>query len=428
MRYPDYLERDYAFPDFYRIRMHYPDDRLDDPAGEIVRSLEQVLPASGIAAGDTVAVAVGSRGINNLAQMVRAVCARLRSHGARPFVFPAMGSHGGATPEGQRKVLEQLGVTEEFIEAPLRCSMDAVQVASLHGEVPVYFSRDALEADHSICLNRIKLHTKFKAPVESGLCKMLCVGMGKHAGALAWHNWALKYGFFPLLRDMAAEIISCTNVRFGIGIIEDANEQTAHIEAVPAVDIPAREPALLARAKTCFPKLPIRQLDVLVVRQVGKEISGAGMDPNVTGRAGDLMEDDFSESLKATRIAVLNMSAQTAGNGIGIGLADFITEKVFEQLDYEKMLMNALTSVSIRKAFIPVRMPDERKAIQACFSTLGPVKARDVRAIIIHDTLNIFEFWASAALLNELSEIEGIEVVGRCRLEFDGEGRLQLAG
>ena len=427
MRYPDYIERDYAFPDFYRIRMHYPDERLDDPAAEIVRSMEQVLPESGIAAGDTVAVAVGSRGIHNLAEMVQAVCGRLRSHGALPFVFPAMGSHGGATPEGQCKVLEQLGVTEEFIGAPVRCSMDVIQVSTLHGEVPVYFSRDALEADHSICLNRIKPHTKFKAPVESGLCKMLCIGMGKHAGALVWHNWSLKYGFFPLLRDMAAEIIRCANVRFGIGIIEDANEQTAHVEAVPVADIPAREPALLDLAKTYFPKLPIRQLDVLVVRQVGKEISGAGMDPNVTGRACDLMEDDFSESLNATRIAVLNMSEQTAGNGVGIGLADFITEEVFEQLDYEKMLMNALTSISIRKAFIPVRMPNERKAIQACFSTLGPIEAQDVRAIIIRDTLNIFEFWASAALLNELRELSGVEVLERCELEFDGEDRLQLA-
>ncbi|MCK4536153.1 MAG: hypothetical protein KAT93_04020 [Desulfuromonadales bacterium] len=427
MRYPDYIEQDFEFPEFYRVRMNYPDDRLENLDAEIVRGMEEVLPTSGISAGDTVAVAVGSRGINNLAQMVKVVCRKLLSIGADPFVIPAMGSHGGATPEGQRAILEQLGVTEDLVGVPIRSSMDVVQIATLYGEVPVYFSSDAFEADHSICLNRIKLHTKFKAPVESGLCKMLCLGMGKHAGALTWHNWALKYGFYPLLKDMAAEVVRLSNVRFGIGIVEDANDHTAYVEAIPAAEIVTREPALLEKAKAYFPKLPVRNLDVLVIQQIGKEISGAGMDPNVTGRASDLMEDDFSESLKATRIAVLNMSEQTEGNGLGIGLADFITEKVFEQLDYEKVLMNALTSVSVRKAFIPVRMPNECKAIQACFTTLGPVSAQDVRAIIIRDTLHVFEFWASPALLDELKILPTVEILEKSRLEFDAEGVLQLA-
>lgn len=425
MRYPDYIEQDFDFPEFYRVRMQYPDDRLQDIEGEIERTLEQVLPGSGIASGDTVAVAVGSRGIDNLALIVRTVCERLRAHGAQPFILPAMGSHGGATPAGQRRILEQLGVTQDFVGAPIQSDMDTVQIAGLHGEVPVYFSRDAIEADHSICLNRIKPHTKFKAPVESGLSKMLCLGMGKHAGALAWHNWALKYGFYPLLRDMTAAIISHANVRFGLGIVEDSNDHTAYIEAIPAADIPLREPVLLEQAKAYLPRLPVKDLDALIVRQVGKEISGSGMDPNVTGRACDLMEDDFSASLKVTRLAVLNMSEQTAGNGIGIGLADFITEKVFEQLDYEKMLMNALTSVSLRKAFIPVRMPDERKAIQACFTTLGPVEPQDVRAIIVRDTLHLFEFLVSAALLEEVESLSAAQILGRCRLEFDQGNRLQ---
>ncbi len=426
MRYPDYLEQDYSFPEFYRVRMKSPDTRLDDPATAIAESMATVLPGSGIAAGDSVAVAVGSRGIDNLAVMVRATCQQLKAIGAEPFLFPAMGSHGNATAEGQQKILEQLGVTEEFVGAPIRSSMDVVQVATLHDEVPVYFSRDALEADHAICLNRIKLHTKFKAPVESGLCKMLCIGMGKHAGALAWHNWALKYGFYPLLREMTTEIVAQTNVRFGIGIVEDAHDRTAYVEAVPAADIPTREPALLEMAKASFPQLPVRDLDALIVRQVGKEISGSGMDPNVTGRASDLMEDDFSASLKATRIAILALSEQTAGSGIGIGLADFITEDLFRQLDYEKTLTNALTSMSIRKAFIPVRLADERMAIQACFTTLGPVKAEEVRAIILRDTLHVFEFWASGALLEELQALPTVKILEAAQLEFDSQGRLHL--
>jgi len=426
MQYPDYLVADYPFPEFVRVRMNWPDDGLEDPAAEVAASLDAVLPASGIAAGDSVAVAVGSRGISRLTEMTRAVCRKLQDLGARPFLVPAMGSHGGATPEGQRAVLESLGVTEAYIGVPIRSSLEVTRIGTVHDEVPVWFSRDALEADHAICLNRIKPHTKFKGPLESGLAKMLCLGLGKHAGALAWHNWALKYGFSPLLQTMAAEVVAGSNVRFGIGIVENAREQIMHVEAVPAGQILEREPGLLDKARTAFPRLPVKDLDVLVVRQVGKEISGAGMDPNVTGRAADLMEDDFSTSLRATRIAVLRLSEQTAGNAIGVGLADFITEQVYQELDYDKTLTNALTSVSIRKAFIPVRLADERMAIQACFTTLGPISPEKVRAVIIRDTRQVGEFWASKTLLAELQACPAAEVLSRYPLQFDQLGRLEL--
>ena len=415
MQYPDYLVADYPFPEFLRVRMNWPDDGLEDPAAEAAASLDVVLPASGITAGDSVAVAVGSRGISSLAEMTRAVCRKLQDLGARPFLVPAMGSHGGATPAGQRAVLESLGVTEAYVGVPIRSSLEVTRIGAVHDEVPVWFSRDALEADHSICLNRIKPHTKFKGPLESGLAKMLCLGLGKHAGALAWHNWALKYGFSPLLQTMAAEVVAGSNIRFGIGIVENAREQVMHVEAVPAGQILEREPDLLDKARAAFPRL-----------QVGKEISGAGMDPNVTGRAADLMEDDFSTSLRATRIAVLRLSEQTAGNGIGIGLADFITEQVYQGLDYGKTLTNALTSVSIRKAFIPVRLADERMAIQACFTTLGPIAPEKVRAVIIRDTRQVGEFWASKTLMAELQACSAAEVLSENSLQFDQLGRLEL--
>lgn len=426
MKYPDYLVEEYPFPAFVRVRMNWPENGLANPAEQVASELASVLPASGITAGDSVAIGVGSRGINNLAIMVKTVCDKLHDFGARPFLVPAMGSHGGATAEGQRQVLESLGVTETSAGVPIRSSLEVTQIGTLHGEVPVWFSRDAIEADHAICLNRIKPHTKFKGPLESGLAKMLCLGMGKHVGALTWHQWALKYGFSALLQEMAAAVLARSNIRFGVGIVENAREQTLHVEAIPAVRMLDREPALLEMAKAAFPRLPVRNLDVLVVREVGKEISGAGMDPNVTGRAADLMEDDFSMSLGATRVAVLRLSEQTAGNAIGIGLADFITEQVFEQLDYAKTLTNALTSVSIRKAFIPVRLADDRMAIQACFTTLGPVSADEVRAVIIRDTRHVSEFWASAALQEELEAIADVAVLGTERLAFDQEGQLQL--
>jgi hypothetical protein len=424
MRYPAYLEQNFTFPDFFRVKMRYPRFQIDDIEMAVNRTLDEVFPESGIRAGQRVAIGVGSRGIANLPLIIRVLCRRFIKMGAFPIIIPAMGSHGSATDKGQEDVLETLGITEEFCGAPIRSSLAVKQVGTAFGKVPVWFSQDALKADHSIILNRIKPHTKFKADIESGLSKMLCVGMGKHLGALAYHKWALKFGFAALVKEMAQTVIANTNFRFGIGIVENAYDQTLKIEALPGQRIAAREPALLKMAKAHFPRLPVAQTDVLIIGQIGKEISGSGMDPNVTGRAFDLKESDFSNVLQAARIAILNLSAKAKGNAIGLGNADFITEKVFQETDYEATLMNALTSMSIRKAFIPVRLPDDRKVIQACFTTLGPVPADTVRAVIIRDTSYLSEFWVSHALTSELRLTQGAEMLESLHLRFDKDGNL----
>jgi len=424
MRFPAYLEQDFTFPDFYHVKMRYPRLQIDDLEDAVRRASDEVLPGSGIRAGHRVAIGVGSRGIANLPLIVRALCRQLIQMGALPVIIPAMGSHGGATDKGQEDVLETLGVTAEFCGAQIRSSLAVKQVGMAFEKAPVWFAQDALKADHSICLNRIKPHTKFKADIESGLSKMLCVGMGKHRGALAYHKWALKFGFAALVKEMAQIIIANTNFRFGIGIVENGYDQTLKIEALPGQRIAAREPALLEIAKAHFPRLPISKTDVLIIGQIGKEISGSGIDPNVTGRAYDLKESDFSTVLQATRIAILNLSAKTQGNAIGFGNADFITEKVFQATDYEATLMNALTSMSLRKAFIPIRLPDDRKVIQACFTTLGPVSADTVRAVIIRDTLHLSEFWISDAFIPEFSQVQGAELMEIVHLQFDKNGNL----
>jgi len=426
MRYPAYLEQNYTFPRFFRIKMRYPRLQIDDIENAVKQVLDEVLPESGIRAGHRVAIGIGSRGIANLPLIVRALCRRFIKMGAFPVIIPAMGSHGGATAKGQADVLETLGVTSEFCGAPIQSSLDVKQVGMAFGKVPVWFSRDALNAEHSIILNRIKPHTKFKADVESGLSKMLCVGMGKHRGALAYHKWALKFGFAALVKEMAQIIIKKTNFRFGIGIVENAYDLTLKIEGLPGPRIAVREPALLEIARAHFPRLPVSQTDVLIIAQIGKEISGAGMDPNVTGRAFDLKESDFSSILRATRIAILNLSERTKGNAIGLGNADFITEKVFQATDYEATLMNALTSISLRKAFIPIRLLNDCKAIQACFTTLGPVPAKKVRAVIIRDTLHLSDFWVSGALTPELDLAQGVEIMEEVHLRFDKNGNLCL--
>lgn len=361
----------------------------------------------------------------NLPQMVRTLCERLQRFGARPFIVPAMGSHGGATAEGQAALLARLGVTDTSCGVPVRSSMQTDPIATVLDQVPVHLAREILAADHAVCINRIKPHTKFKGPLESGLAKMLCVGMGKHAGALAYHRWALRHGFFPLLEEMTRAILAQGNVRFGLAVIENVREQTLRVEAVPADRLLQREPALLAMAKAHFPRLPFNELDILAIEAIGKEISGAGMDPNVTGRAFDLMESDFSQVLRATRVAVLNLSEATGGNAIGVGNADIITEKVFRSMDYEATLMNALTSLSLHKAFIPVRLPDDRKALQACFGTLGPKPAEAIRAVIVRDTQHVQEFLATAPLGHELAGRSDVEILSRDALTFDRENNLQ---
>ncbi len=424
MRYPDYLEKPIDLPHFIHVQRRIPDDGIEDVATAVKNELERILPQSGIGAGQRVAVAVGSRGIDRLPEMVRALCSGLQQAGAQPFIVPAMGSHGGATAEGQAAVLERLGVTEATCRAPVVSSMAVTELGTVMDGIPLYLGRDFATADHTVCINRIKPHSKFKAAVESGLLKMLCVGMGKHDGALAFHRWALRYGWYALLEVMGLALAARSNFRFGMAVVENENDRIVHIEAVPESRLAEREAALLALAKTRFARLPFRQLDVLVVGRIGKEISGAGMDPNVTGRAFDLGESDFSTQMQATRVAILDLTAKTAGNAIGLGNADIITERVFERLDYEATLMNALTSLSLHKAFIPVRLPNDEKAIQACFTTLGPVSVHQVRAVIVRDTRNIFEFWASAALAPELAAMADVSIDRPQPLVFTPGGRL----
>lgn len=426
MRYPPYIENKFVFPPFYRVKINHPARGLENPAAVLGERLNRILPQSGILSGQRVAIGVGSRGVANIPVLMKVLCGCIREMGASPLIIPAMGSHGNATAAGQTRVLERLGITQSFCGAPIVSSMAVDRVGEVLDGVPVYFSRDALKMDHTICINRIKPHTKFKGVVESGLYKMLCVGMGKHEGALVYHNMALKHGFFPLLKAMGDEIIERSNFCFGIALVEDFFDHTMAVETPMAAELFEEEKKLLAMARRHFPRLPFKELEVLVVQQIGKEISGSGMDPNVTGRTYDLMEDDFSDSLRAGRIAVLNLSRKTAGNAIGLGNADIITDKVFNGLDYGATLMNAMTSMSLRKAFIPIRLPNDEKAIQAAFSTLGPMDPPGVRAVIIRDTLHVQEFWASQALLPKLKSMDNAEILEKALLVFDENGELVL--
>ena len=390
------------------------------------QALDQVLPQSGIKSGHRVAIGVGSRGISCLPLMVKTLCDRVKALGAIPVIVPAMGSHGGAEANGQIGVLERLGVTENTCGAQILSTMAVEKIGDILDGVPVYFSRDSLAMEHSVVINRIKPHTKFKGPVESGIYKMLCIGMGKHKGAAALHQAALRHGFSRVIREAGDRVIRRSNVRFALAVVENQHDEAFEIQAINADDFFSKETALLEKAKAHFPRLPFKNLDVLIVGEIGKDISGSGMDPNVTGRTCDLMEDDFSKNLAVTRIALLDLTENSQGNGIGLGNADIITEKLFRKLDYEKTLVNALTSTSLRKAFIPIRMDDDENAIKAAFFTAGVKCMDEIRAVVIRNTGHISEFWVSPALVDELKHIPEASVLQPVDLVFSQRGDLLI--
>lgn len=423
MECPSFIHENKVIPEFYRVVMNYPHSSITDVTLAVNTTLDQMqIEQCGIMPGQSVVIGVGSRNIAHLPLMVKTLCDRIKAIGAVPVIVPAMGSHGGAEATGQIKVLESLGITEKSSGTEIRSSMEVVQVDRILDDVPVFFSRDALAMDHCVVVNRIKPHTKFKGDVESGIYKMLCIGMGKHQGAAALHQAALRHGFHSVIKAAGDSIIRHSNIRFGLGIVENQHDEPLEIKAMLAKDFFSEEARLLKAAKAHFPQLPFKHLDTLIIKNIGKDISGSGMDPNVTGRTYDLMEDDFSVNLSVTRIALLDLSEKSGGNAIGLGNADIITEKLFKKMDYEKTLINALTSTSLRKAFIPVRLDSEESAVKAAFFTTGIKNTDQIRAVIIRDTRNITEFWASTSLLDELAKNPEASIEEKCSLSFSDSG------
>lgn len=295
--------------------------------------------------GMRIAVGVGSRGIENIARIVKAVVAELKKLGAEPFIIPAMGSHGGATAEGQVRVLAGYGVTEREIGAPIAASMDTVHLGSALDEVEVHFDRTAYErADGIIAVARIKPHTDFKASIESGIMKMLGIGFGKHKGASYLHRFGMdRFGL--LLPEVGKLIMERTPFLFGVAIVEDAYHQTARVEAVPRELLPGREEELLAEAKRLLPRFLLNDIDVLIVDEIGKNISGSGMDPNVIGRSGT--DRSFGDGPSINKIVVRGLTPETKGSAVGIGIADFTTRQVVEQIDFAAMYTNVITAMDI---------------------------------------------------------------------------------
>ena len=374
--------------------------------------------------GMRIAVGTGSRGISNIHNIVASTVSFLKEAGANPFLIPAMGSHGGATPEGQIEVLASYGVTEAI--ASIAASMETVRLGCTPEGMDVIFSAEAAKADGILVINRIKPHTDFQSDaLGSGVLKMLVVGLGKRAGAANYHRGAIRLGFEPVIRAMARVIINSAPVLGGIGIVEDQFHQTARIGFVPADQMEREEAALFREAKALMPRLPFDDIDLLIVDRIGKNISGSGMDPNIIGREvhgySSLFEAQRKLKPAIRRIFVRDLTSETHGNAIGIGLADFTTSRLVQKTDLQKTYINSLTSLSPNCAKLPIHFDTDREAIAQALNTLALANIAEAKVIRIADTLSLERLQISEAFADRVA-LEVLE--GPKSMAFDAEGTL----
>ena len=393
---------------------------------EVEKAVREQLTRPEIAArvnsGMRIAIGAGSRGIANIGITVRTTVQALRELGAKPFVFPAMGSHGGATPEGQQAVRAGYGITEEDVGAPIRATMDTILIGEMKDGTPVHMDRYAHEADGVVLINRIKPHTSFRGPIESGLVKMIVIGMGKIQGATHMHAHGMD--LFPeLLPRVASFLMERTSILFGIGVVENAYDRTAIIEALLPDALVEREVGLQTKAKSLMGRLYFSDIDILLIDRMGKEISGAGFDPNITGRnhRGVTGFDDP----RVQKIVVLDLTKMTNGNATGLGLADVITSKLYDAIDYPSTYANVITSAYLDGALIPIAMPTDQQALQLAVKTLVRVKQGQARIVRIRDTLSIGKISVSEPMLTEVKQHPDMSIIGEPEpFDFAADGTL----
>jgi hypothetical protein len=390
------------FPRVAPVRHERDHPQVDDVESATIEALGAI-PFESLAVGAEIAITAGSRGIHDKPAVLEAVVADLRDRGFEPFLFPAMGSHGGASAEGQVETLASLGITEASIGCEIRSSMAVEEVGKDEEGRPVYAATDALDADAVLLVNRVKAHTDFSGPIESGLCKMAVIGLGKQRGAELAHNAAIAKGHENVFPERAEVLFSNTPIVGGIAIIENADDRAARIEGVPAEAITDREPELLARSKELLPTLPVDDLDLLIVDAQGKDISGSGMDTNVLGRIlvhgqPEPTSPDF------TRIHVRSITEGSHGNGIGVGLADFAHREAIDALDPLDTYLNAITGGEPARARLPVTVPADATALLLAYSTTGTRDPEDMRIVRVPNTLDLGEFVASEPVAEELAD------------------------
>lgn len=415
------LLRDIPIPKMAKVKVKFDDKKIEDLGSALKGKLQQEHIQNTIQPGMEIAIAVGSRGLDRLVELTAVTVQFLKEMGAKPFIVPSMGSHGGATAEGQRDVLAHLGVTEESAGCEIRSSMEVIKIGELPNGLPVYVDKFASEADGIVVINRVKPHTAFRGPVESGIMKMISIGLGKQKGAEACHQLGFKY-MAENVPAMAKMIMEKKPVLFGVATVENAFDKVAIVDVLTPEQIIEKEADLQAKAKELLPKLFFEQLEVLIIDQIGKNISGDGMDPNITGRYPTPYAHGGPD---VNKMVVLGLTHETEGNANGVGTADFTTKRLVDKMDLEATYANGLTSTVVAPTKIATTLPNDREAIQAAIKTSNILDFTKVKMVRIKNTLELSEIEVSEELLDYVKSHPNMEVISELyKFPFEENGNL----
>lgn len=407
------------------VRQNFPDRTLNDIAGTVRRELAQCGFAARLAPGSRVAIGVGSRGISNLALIVRAVVDFWQSAGMRPFIFPAMGSHGGATAEGQAGVLAHFGITEASMGCPIVSSLEVVQLGKTPEGIATSMDRSAFDSDGVMLIGRVKWHTDFSGKIESGLYKMMAIGLGKLDGAQRYHTYAHKIGLERVIRGVGRKVLESGKILGGLAILEDAYHHTAQLTAVPVEVMEQREEELLELVKSWMGRIPLPEIDILIMDEVGKNISGAGMDTKVVNRSMYGAYNAWSTGPNIERIFVRDLSEMTYGNAVGFGLSDVVTDRLVSKIDWKVTLINSLTASTPNSIRIPIHFPTDKECLETIWGTVGKFDQETINYVWIRNTLELTPLVVSANLQDVVERNPLLEIVKPAReLEFDATGNL----
>ncbi len=411
-------------PRMIRVKQRFEAPVVNNLPTAITAELDRVDVASIVGKGSSVAVTAGSRGVADIAVIVKATVDYLKRIGVKPFIVPAMGSHGGATAEGQREVLAHYGITEESMGVPIKATMDVVEIGQTADKLPVFLDRYAAQADYILPLNRIKAHTDFSGSIESGLMKIMAIGLGKQKGANTYHRASVHHGFEHIITTVGSLVLGTGKVAFGIGLIENAYEQTAKVVALRSDEMISGERELLIESKALMGRLPFDSLDFLIVDYMGKNISGTGMDTNIIGRRMQTLGIE-PEKPRILRIFVRDVTDASDGNATGIGLADFSTTRLVEKIDRHATYMNGITGLAPQKSRIPFHYDTDREAIEIALQTIGLTSPDQASVIRIENTLKLTEVDISESLLEAAKMRSELEIIGKLSsFEFDSTGNL----
>ena len=413
------------FPKMIRVRQTFESREVDDINAEVKAGMAALDVSSRVKPGQTVALACSSRGITNYASIVKAVVASLKALQLDVFIFPAMGSHGSATAEGQQRVLAHLGISEQTVGAPVRSSLDVVQLGETVEGIPVYIDKLASEADHIVLINRIKKHTEFEHKFESGLMKMMAIGLGKQAGAAMYHQAMLSFGYANVIQSIADNVLQKANILCGVGIVENGYGQTAKIGIGLREHIEDQEIELFKLAKALSPALPFEEADVIVIDEMGKDISGTGFDTKVVGRIGLPLVTPDPESPNIKRIVVCDLTEASEGNAVGVGVADIITRRLLDKIDQEALDMNTITGACPESGKIPLTLNNDQEALDVAIRCVGLISTDKLKIMRIKNTSCLSEVDVSEGYAQALKERQDLEVIREWYdMEFDGDGSL----